>query len=192
MGPWSSPRAALVPASRHPPICGCAQSPRCLPSQYWVLSFVENAPKWTLAGFRWTLHTFPSPPLYSCSECPNSQKLVPASRVRGPLVLAGVSGSGYVSLSCPYRVRWPRRKRKAWWGTAPSKAVKGPATVPQGLGPYRAFNGKHCHCQVELRWWLHCQPVGNLIFLFFPVFFVFKTSGQKVIIINYFNNYYYK
>ena len=138
-GNTGSPRAALVPASRHPPICGCAQSPRCLPSQYWVLSFVENAPKWSLAGLRWTLHTFPSPPLYSCSECPNSQKLVPASRVRVPLVLAGVSGSGYVSLSCPYRVRWPRRKKKAWWGTAPNKAVKGPATVPQGLGPLQSL-----------------------------------------------------
>lgn len=33
-GNTGSPRAALVPASRHPPICGCAQSPRCLPSQY--------------------------------------------------------------------------------------------------------------------------------------------------------------
>lgn len=138
-GNTGSPRAALVPASRPAPICGCARSPRRLPSQYWVLCFVENAPKWSLAGLLWTLQPFPSPPLCSCSEHPNSQKLVPVSRVRGPLVPAGASGSGYVSLSCPYRVRWPRRKRKAWWGTALSRTVKGPATVPQGLGPLQSL-----------------------------------------------------
>ena len=134
-GNAGSPRAALVPASRPPPICGCARPPRRSPPQYWVLSFVENAPRCRLAGLCWTLHPFPSPPLCSCAECPSSQKLVPASRVRASPVPAGASGSGYVALSWPHRVCWPGRRRKARWGTAPSKAVKGSATVPQGLGP---------------------------------------------------------